>query len=111
MVAVWPSRGSSRAVAVPTMPAPMTAMWCGMGTSLDLFFHAVELRPTVTHILQIGLECGRRIIHPQRGVGWVLPELHLHLLADLLLRCEVRRIEPGVIEGLHLRIGRPAEPR
>src|SRR5208337_5465611 len=111
MVTAWPSRSSSTAVAAPTMPAPMTTTWWDMGTPLDLLLHAVELRPAVADILHVGVEGGGRIIHAERCVGRILPEHHLHLVADLLLRREVGRLEPGGVQCFHLRIVRPAEPR
>src|SRR5215469_9109747 len=73
--------------------------------------HPIELRPAVSDILQRGTERGRLVIHAERHIGRVLPKLLLHLSADLLLLLAVRRIEPRSSQGLHLRVGRPAEPR
>src|SRR5262249_3159642 len=47
--------------------------------------HAIKLRPAVAHILQIGMKRGRLVVHAERHIRWVLPELLLHLAADLLL--------------------------
>jgi ArsR family metal-binding transcriptional regulator len=40
-----------------------------------------------------------------------LPELLLHLAADLLLHCEIRCVEPCFAERFHFRIGGAVEPR
>src|SRR5439155_20116774 len=53
----------------------------------------------------------RLVIHAERYIARALPEMALHVAADLLLRLEVGRLEPGLAQGLHLGIGRPAEPR
>src|ERR1043166_4994766 len=73
--------------------------------------HAVKLRPAVAHVLQIGMECHRLVIHAERHVGRVLPEMDLPIADALLLRGEVRRLKPLIAPGLHFRVGRPAEPR
>src|SRR5215831_7842282 len=57
--------------------------------------HPVELRPALWHILQGGSKSGRLVNHTERHVRWVLPELPLHFATYLLLRFEVRRVEPG----------------
>src|SRR5438552_18475981 len=56
------------------------------------------------------MERGWLVVHAERHIAGVLPEMGLHVAADLLLRLEVGRLEPGLAQGLHLGIGRPAEP-
>src|SRR5438067_1301419 len=72
--------------------------------------HTIELRPAVADILQVFMERGRLIVHAERRIRRALPELHLHILADLLLRRGIRCVEPGGPQLFHHRIGRPAEP-
>src|SRR5580700_4390904 len=72
--------------------------------------HSVELRPAVMHVLQVFVEGGGLVVHAERHIAGVLPEVSLHIAADFLLRREVRRGEPLVAQRLHLGIGRPTEP-
>src|SRR5215470_11016035 len=63
--------------------------------------HPVELRPAVPDFLKVGAETGRLVVHAERHVGGVLPEMLLHVVADLLLRLEVRRVEPSLAQRFH----------
>src|ERR1035437_11161582 len=110
MVTRWPSRSSSSALAAPTMPAPMTTTCKVMICSGSDAAHAIELRDTGAHIGQRGAERGRLVVHPKRTVRHVLPELHLQIAADLLLRLQVRRVEPALAQRLQLLALGPAEP-
>src|SRR6185437_16850366 len=73
-------------------------------------FHAVELRPAVAHVLEVGAVGGRLVVHAERDVGRIGPEMRLHIGAHLLLRGEVGRVEPGGAQALLRRVFRPAEP-
>src|SRR4029077_8351297 len=73
--------------------------------------HTIELRPAVAHILQVGAERGRLVVHAKGHIRRILPKKLLHFAADLLLRREIRRVEPRFAQRFHFRIGGPAEPR